>query len=314
LKASEIALDPFPKATSTTTNGSEDWMILDPLQWPDSPFGQSSLSSVGDSYAIQDDTWSPFEETFTDAQVLAQSTGSLDAAEDAYLNSPMSAYQAAFEINWSPEDLIPAYPWGNFASASKDEQMIEESKLEKIKTESVVESPIAGQSPTALTDPNPKVTRRSSEPTTKLAKTSKRMKKDDDYSPKASRTSKRTKQTSENPRLALTNKKHRSASSTSPSSAVSQDSRNSHNLIEKQYRNRLNLQFESLLETLPKEPVGEAGEKRVSKAEVLVHANEYIQELEEEMRALEEKNYGLEECVEGWKLRWSNSGGEAVTD
>jgi hypothetical protein len=140
------------------------------------------------------------------------------------------------------------------------------------------------------------------------------MKKDSDYAPKASRTSKRTKYTSENPRPVLTNKKQRSASSASINSPVSQDSRNSHNLIEKQYRNRLNLQFESLLETLPKEPVGEAGEKRVSKAEVLVHANEYIQELEEEMRLLEEKNDGLEECVQGWKVRWSKSGGETVTD
>jgi flagellar biosynthesis chaperone FliJ len=54
--------------------------------------------------------------------------------------------------------------------------------------------------------------------------------------------------------------------------------------------------------------VGEAGEKRVSKAEVLVHANQYIQELEEEMRVLEEKNKSLEECVEGWKEKWTKLG------
>jgi hypothetical protein len=292
-------------------------MILDPTLWPESPFGQSSLSSAGDSYAIQEDTWSPFEESFTNAQILAQSTGSLDTQEDAYLNSPTNAYQTAFEINWSPEDLMSPFPWVNFSSAGKGEQTNEECKQENIKTESAANSPIASPSPTALTDSSSKMIRRSSDPSrtmsTKTAKISKRMKKDCD-SPKASRTSKRTKHTLETLRPGLTNKKQRSASSASISSVVSQDSRNSHNLIEKQYRNRLNLQFESLLETLPKELAGEAGEKRVSKAEVLVHANEYIQELEEEMRLLEEKNDGLEECVESWKVKWSKFGGGNVPE
>jgi len=52
----------------------------------------------------------------------------------------------------------------------------------------------------------------------------------------------------------------------------------------------------------------EAGEKSLSKAEILVHANEYIQELEEQMRVLEEKNDELETCLEGWKARDSRLG------
>jgi len=63
------------------------------------------------------------------------------------------------------------------------------------------------------------------------------------------------------------------------------------------------------LETLTnKEPAGEAGEKKMSKAEILVHANQYIQQLEEEMRVLEEKNDELEDCLEGWKARYSRLG------
>jgi hypothetical protein len=42
--------------------------------------------------------------------------------------------------------------------------------------------------------------------------------------------------------------------------------------VEKQYRNRLNGQFETLLQKLPKEEAGYADEKRVSKVEVLVLA------------------------------------------
>lgn len=80
--------------------------------------------------------------------------------------------------------------------------------------------------------------------------------------------------------------------------------RNNHSLVEKQYRSRLIVQFESLLETLPKKPVGREGEKRVNKMEVLVHANQYIQELERDMKALEEENDRLEGCVEDLKSKW----------
>lgn len=76
--------------------------------------------------------------------------------------------------------------------------------------------------------------------------------------------------------------------------------RNSHNVVEKQYRNRLNAQFESLLDTLPAavrrmsgddegatgEPARSKGEKRVSKGEVLDMGRRHIQALEEERENL----------------------------
>lgn len=80
--------------------------------------------------------------------------------------------------------------------------------------------------------------------------------------------------------------------------------RASHNLVEKQYRNRLNAQFESLLQSLPEQvrnggdgedSEGHAptdlGDKRVSKGEVLEMARKHIQSLERERDQLErEKN------------------------
>lgn len=81
------------------------------------------------------------------------------------------------------------------------------------------------------------------------------------------------------------------------------DLRASHNMIEKQYRNRLNDQFETLLRTLPPSTTtygGDSGhrdnslsKRKVSKAEVLVMATQYIQDLEKEGRRLKGDNEQL---------------------
>lgn len=311
-KALDSQLGPYQDVNPKAGKYAEDWMSLDGLAWPESPFSQSSLSSTGGSYSLQGSPWSPFEGSCTTAtQALVQCNGLLDTQDTSYLNSPanaqsINANQTAFEIDWFPEDPRPVFPWVDLSSASKGGRTNEERAKENIMS---VPSPISSPSPTSLTETptptTPESTCRSSELATppKPTRISKRVKKDAD-----ARIPKRTRHTSAKPKP-KPNRKPRSPSLASINSSVSQDSRNSHNLIEKQYRNRLNSQFESLLETLPhKEPTGEAGEKRLSKAEVLVHANQYIQELEEEMRILEEKNDELEECLEGWKARYSRLG------
>ncbi|KAK4668588.1 uncharacterized protein QC764_708680 [Podospora pseudoanserina] len=94
-------------------------------------------------------------------------------------------------------------------------------------------------------------------------------------------------------------------------------SRNSHNLVEKQYRNRLNMQFEILMNTLPESmrsptttafgadsDVGQAGggqggagldlgERRLSKAQVLDMSTRYIRSLEKEREKLEREREEL---------------------
>ena len=85
--------------------------------------------------------------------------------------------------------------------------------------------------------------------------------------------------------------------------------RANHNHVEKQYRNRLNGQFQFLLQTLPIEDQTSVGEKRVSKAEVLVLAKKHIMELERETRELEVENEILEDSIEELKKRWVEQGG-----
>ncbi|KAI1777675.1 hypothetical protein F4818DRAFT_439006 [Hypoxylon cercidicola] len=111
----------------------------------------------------------------------------------------------------------------------------------------------------------------------------------------------------------------RSASRTSknthhnpPASAEELKSRETHNQVEKQYRNRLNAHFESLLDALPETmQAGEAGDdgepldltdRRVSKAEVLDMARRHIQALERECAALEGERDELRNNMT--RLRW----------
>jgi hypothetical protein len=130
-----------------------------------------------------------------------------------------------------------------------------------------------------------------------------------------------------------------SNSSTCPKLAkASSTSRTNHNQVEKQYRNRLNGQFETLLERLPQADLevdiggvssgrgaeergntgngtssngatGERGERRVSKAEVLVLAKRHIQRLEREKKALEDERGDLESRVRELRRRWEGVGG-----
>ncbi|KAF3065124.1 Allergen Fus c 3 [Daldinia childiae] len=111
----------------------------------------------------------------------------------------------------------------------------------------------------------------------------------------------------------------RSASRTSknthhnpPATVEEQKSRDTHNQVEKQYRNRLNAHFESLLDALPETMQAGEGDdegesldltdRRVSKAEVLDMARRHIQALERECAALEGERDELRNNME--RLRW----------
>ncbi|KAF7538757.1 hypothetical protein G7Z17_g12582 [Cylindrodendrum hubeiense] len=99
--------------------------------------------------------------------------------------------------------------------------------------------------------------------------------------------------------------------------------RASHNLVEKQYRNRLNSQFESLLNALPEQirtggdgegsdgggPV-DWGDRRVSKGEVLEMARKHIETLERERDMLEREKNELQGSLH--QLKNSVSEGEGT--
>lgn len=96
-----------------------------------------------------------------------------------------------------------------------------------------------------------------------------------------------------------------------PATEEERKSRESHNQVEKNYRERLNGHFKSLLDVLPEDlrsrlddddgGGGGASERHSSKAEVLVMAKQYIRELEEKL-ARHEEGREAEKDVE--TVRW----------
>lgn len=86
-----------------------------------------------------------------------------------------------------------------------------------------------------------------------------------------------------------------------------------HNMVEKQYRSRLNSHFVSLLAKIPLELAAasglETGGKNASKAETLALAERYIGILQEEGMELVKKNKRLEEDYDRLRKAWISSGG-----
>ena len=96
-----------------------------------------------------------------------------------------------------------------------------------------------------------------------------------------------------------------------------------HNLIEKRYRTKLNDQFSILWNALPLDVTGDETngdrgrdcggiERKVSKAEVLVHARAHIQNLERTKRNLEGDRKALQDDLERLKAAWVNMGGQVM--
>ncbi|KAF4633532.1 hypothetical protein G7Y89_g4587 [Cudoniella acicularis] len=98
------------------------------------------------------------------------------------------------------------------------------------------------------------------------------------------------------------------------------NSKASHNQVEKQYRNRLNDQFNTLLSSIPSEVVGQeitgygqdGSDRRVSKAEVLVLAKRHIETLEKAKEKLEQEKEYLKGSVRKLKGAWVDMGGEIL--
>jgi hypothetical protein len=105
-----------------------------------------------------------------------------------------------------------------------------------------------------------------------------------------------------------------------PSKRGTKGSKTSHNMVEKQYRSRLNSQFSNLLGFLPPETVDAevdgygrsdsgSAEKKVSKAEVLMLAKRHIEKLEQENMSLEGNNKELLENMMHLRGTWARMGG-----
>ena len=102
--------------------------------------------------------------------------------------------------------------------------------------------------------------------------------------------------------------------------------RDSHNMVEKMYRNRLNAQYESLMNSLPPEMQSPAhttaaggqgassdqADKPLSKGEVLEKSTAYIHELERNHARLIEENEAMSRNIE--RICSTFSGGQNVDD
>ncbi|KAK3380038.1 hypothetical protein B0T24DRAFT_613931 [Lasiosphaeria ovina] len=105
-----------------------------------------------------------------------------------------------------------------------------------------------------------------------------------------------------------------------------QKTRKSHNFVEKQYRNRLNAQFEALLDALPDtvkssqiSPAAasggdsdlDLGERRLSKGEVLDLSRRYIGTLERERDALDRERHDLAANMDRLRAAYMRMQGES---
>lgn len=276
---------------------TSDWAFTPPAL-PTSPYMESPLSSV----EAHDPSWNPFEQAFASAQT-SKDTGAFMPSRDIVSN----AYQASYG----------AQPYINLAAIKETttfDDMVDDENPPRTYETSPFSCPSANYSSREPTW-NPRRNSASSS-TSKPAPASSKRRKSSDKESRSSHSHSRSKSDSE-PRLRSTIQPSRATtfSSSSSSSARSPPSgenirgRTNHNQVEKQYRNRLNGQFESLLNKLPNDDDRDGAKSRVSKAEVLMLAKRHIVQLEQEKTMLEEQRMELENGVEELKRRFVQMGG-----
>ncbi|RDL34967.1 uncharacterized protein BP5553_06898 [Venustampulla echinocandica] len=282
---------------NATANTFEDWMISSAHSW----LGSSVQDSV-----FGNTSWDPFEKVAaTKSQAASQPNEIAPPTEPPQLNFVPNLEETALDLSILPDGFMPNFPSVKFMPTTKHLHRHEKTEEGHIK----LELPLGQPTPIDIIEKSrdaPREPRRGSRPrrmSTRALKAQNANKKEPRAAPKASEvSSKRRKYLHDNSKShSAQHNKCRPTCSSSNSPAISAETRTNHNLIEKQYRNRLNIQFESLMGTLPK---GILGEKKAGKAEVLVYANKYIQELEQELKDVEAKNSALQRSVKGLERRY----------
>ncbi|CAM6005576.1 unnamed protein product [Sphagnum balticum] len=271
---------------NSTVEDLPDWSFST-LAEPESPYTQSRLSSSASAGVYQDTSWNPFDRSFPSFQ------NSTDNGTFAYENS----------LPECPHQCLLIRPINNSNLRADDNSYVILSAINKStqfgSADEDDETPRLG----AYRSSSRTLIMQSRQPAWGTSKGSRQNS---------------TTTTKNHNRRKFGNKGVKSPSgrgelhrlrSTVSKTLNSKGARTNHNQVEKQYRYRLNGQFETLLQKLPKEEAGYADGKRVSKVEVLVLAKKHIRELEREEMVLEEENQGLEGSVKEWKRRWVGMGG-----
>lgn len=213
---------------------------------------------------------------FFSGDALVSPTGwTLETDSDSCEFSPIDICRPTAEVDTSPN---PGWSWSQPSSPSVEIESLPSppATLVEYKTAATVRA--------AKTKPTPKL-RTASRPTRKSSR-------------KSTRTS------------AASPSEVESNTPDEQATPEEQRARRNHNLVEKQYRNRLNAQFERLLSVLPtdqqrrpgrsgdEDGSGGSDDKRMSKAEVLDCATRRIKELESERHYLQQERKELLKSME----------------
>ncbi|KAE8440645.1 hypothetical protein EG329_006997 [Mollisiaceae sp. DMI_Dod_QoI] len=314
-----------------------DWLSSPTLNIPDWPkdsqptdvYTASPISSPGVSTPSNGDSWNAFDESFrksNDPSPLTSPT--MDSFDSSNSRYPPNPAQMMWNSTWSPA-VDPRGPGSSYLplsliydpSTACDYEDVEETEMPiySYRLSGLDETP---QSPRKAAWGNSKHTRRASE--------SSKPDRHSSHSSHSSRTKRRNSSTRAETGASPKGHQLRSTKQGQRISYAENDTKNdglkgartSHNLVEKQYRTRLNGQFSTLLSALPKDVVGtevdgfgavdSGAEKRVSKAEVLVLAKKHIENLERSKKSLELDKRALIEDLQQLKGAWVRIGGEVM--
>lgn len=283
---------------------SPDWVFSPPAR-PATPYLESSLSSVGVSHDLP---WNPFDQPFGSVQTSIDNWSFVSPG-----NSQANEYQTGHTTSSGQGDAQSYVRMAAINETSTFNNVIDD----EVTPRNTYETPPLA-SPTTNYQPRKanwgSTNRRNSacSSSARPVAPSKRRKSWD----KGSHSSNSRSENEPIPRLRSTTHSSRqttfcssSSSAKSPSSRENSKGRTNHNQVEKQYRNRLNGQFETLLSSLPNDDDRDGAKARVSKADVLVLAKKHIVQLEREEMMLEEQRQNLQGNVQELKRRFMEVGG-----
>lgn len=265
-----------------------------PLPSPESPYLETPLSST-----YQDHSWNPYKQSF--GSLMA--TDSTDT-DFEITKLPSTAYQKPYD---SVAENQPTIELRSVALAT----------IEYVPGSQTSAEFSSGCSPTFQSYATPPVAMQpdwtksadSRRTSSRSARLSKRSKPQDTAGMPNAKNSMHQRLRSTPTVVAANSRPSTLSKSSQSSNSPLKHARLNHNQVEKQYRNRLNGQFETLLLVLPREDEDNGEEKKVSKAEVLILARKHIRDLEKGTKRLEEENERLEAMIGGLKERWVESGG-----
>lgn len=286
--------------------------IWSPTFYDTSP--PSTLSSAG-IYSPPLDDWNQFDASFgVAAQWDPLQNSEIDSYGEDPLFSPTNS-SSLYDNDWMTNDSQAGnnYPYLTLADIHQDIPLDAKGLPFQSVGGSDLTPTVTLQSP----PPRKHARREPKEPqkSSKGAETDRRTRTSTSSSSKSSDRESRhsRKKSNSSPHQLRSTKPTPSSSRTKKTAVLDDHGRTSHNLVEKQYRTRLNGQFEALLSVIPKEAIssdcseGEstaAAERKLCKAEVLVLARKRIKELEKTHEGLQSEYDTLTDSVEHLTEVW----------